>query len=301
MKELLKNKQLTNILLDSLPHPTMLIRRDKIILAANRIAREVGAKVGGYCWRDFGQSKHIPEDHKRYINQHKDQIPPGGTKCTFCLSDEAFEKNKPTCRPEIEAFGGLWEAWWVPIESNLYFHYAINISEIKRAKNKLQKAHDELERRVEERTGELKIKSENLEETNTALKVLLKQREKDRIELEEKVLSNVREMVAPFLSKLKKTRLDAGQMDYINVLESNLNDIISPFSQRLSFKHLNLTPSEIQTANLIKQGKTSKQIANMLHLSPRTIESHRRNIRDKLGIKNKKANLRTYLLSIQNT
>jgi DNA-binding CsgD family transcriptional regulator len=217
------------------------------------------------------------------------------------FSDEAFEKNKPTCRPEIEAFGGLWEAWWVPIESNLYFHYAINISEIKRAKNKLQKAHDELERRVEKRTRELKIKRENLEETNTALKVLLKQREKDRIELEEKVLSNVRKMVAPFLSKLKKTRLDAGQMDYINVLESNLNDIISPFSQKLSFKHLNLTPSEIQIANLIKQGKTSKQIATTLHLSSRTIESHRRNIRDKLGIKNKKANLRTYLLSIQNT
>lgn len=175
----------------------------------------------------------------------------------------------------------------------------IDISERKRVEEALQKAHDELERRVEKRTRELEIKTSNLEKVNTALKVLLKQRENDRTELEDKVLFNIKELVTPFLNKLKKTNLDAGQMDYVNVLESNLNNIISPFVRRLSLNHLKLTPSEIQIANLVKQGMTSKQIAKMFNLSRRTIETHRRNIRDKIGLKSKKANLRTYLLSTE--
>jgi len=175
----------------------------------------------------------------------------------------------------------------------------IDISERKLVEEALQKAHDELEHQVEKRTRELEIKTSNLEEVNTALKVLLKQRENDRTELEEKVLFNIKELVTPFLNKLKKTNLEAGQMDYANVIESNLNDIISPFVRRLSLSHLKLTPSEIQIANLVKQGMTSKQIAKMFNLSRRTIEAHRKNIRNKLGLKSTKANLRTYLLSAE--
>lgn len=174
-----------------------------------------------------------------------------------------------------------------------------DITERSWAEKALREAYDKLEERVENRTRELKSKTKNLEEVNTALKVLLKQRENDRTELEEKILFNVKEMITPFLNQLKKTNLDGVQMDYVNVLESNLNEIISPFFQRLSINHLKLTPSEIQIANFVKQGKTSKQIARMLNLSSRTIETHRKNIREKLGIKSQKANLRSYLLSIQ--
>jgi DNA-binding NarL/FixJ family response regulator len=162
---------------------------------------------------------------------------------------------------------------------------------------KLQEAHDMLEQRVEERTQELRLKSESLEEMNTALKVLLKKREEDKNELEEKVIYNVKEMVQPFLEKLGRTRLDDRQRTFLEILESNLNDIVAPFAKKLSTRYLNLTPSEIQIANLVKHGKTTKEIAELLHLSTRTIESHRDSIRKKLGIKNQKANLRTHLMS----
>lgn len=169
----------------------------------------------------------------------------------------------------------------------------------KNMERKLQEAHDLLEQRVEERTQELQMKSENLEEMNTALKVLLKKREEDKFELEEKVIYNIKEMVQPFLEKLGRTRLDDRQRTFLEILESNLDDIVSPFARKLSTRYLNLTPSEIQIANLVKQGKTTKEIAELLSLSTRTIESHRDSIRKKLGIKNQKANLRTHLMSFE--
>jgi DNA-binding NarL/FixJ family response regulator len=162
---------------------------------------------------------------------------------------------------------------------------------------KLKEAHDMLERRVEERTRELRIKSENLEEMNTALKVLLKKREEDKNELEEKVIYNVKELILPFLEKLKRSKLDHRQQTCVDIIASNLNDIVAPFAKTLSTRYLNLTPSEIQIANLVKHGKTTKDIADLLNLSTRTIESHRDSIRQKLGIKNKRANLRTHLMS----
>jgi len=129
------------MLLDSLPHPAMLIKNDKTILAANRIAREEGAKVGCICWRDFLQSEYIPEDHKRYINQHKGSIPPGGTQCTFCKADQVLETNEPV-NQVVEIFEELWDTHWVPLEDDLYLHYAINISEHKRAEEALKKSEE---------------------------------------------------------------------------------------------------------------------------------------------------------------
>jgi len=145
---------------------------------------------------------------------------------------------------------------------------------------------------------ELEIKTRNLEEANTALKVLLKRRDEDKRELEDKVLFNMKELALPYLEKLKAGGLDGRQTSYLSILESNLEEIISPFSYSLSSRYLNLTPAEIQVANLIKQGKTAKEIAEFLNVSTRTIGFHRANIREKIGIKNKKANLRAHLLSL---
>jgi PAS domain S-box-containing protein len=148
------------------------------------------------------------------------------------------------------------------------------------------------------REEELKKRTESLSDVNTALEVLLRKREADRLEVEEKLLSNIKSLILPYLEKLKTSRLDDRQQIYLNLVEANLNELISPLSRRMSRYYLNFTPLEIQVANLVKEGKTTKDIAIILGLSIRTIEAVRYTIRRKLGIKKKRSNLRSYLLSI---
>jgi len=155
------------------------------------------------------------------------------------------------------------------------------------------------EKALKAREKELETKTSNLEEVNTALNVLLNKRDDDKTEFEESVLSNVRTLIEPYLAKLQNSNLSQGQETLINILESNLNEIVSQFSHKLTSKYINLTHAEIQVANLVKHGKSTKEIAGLLSLSYKTIEVHRTNIRRKIGIKNKKANLRTFLLSYQ--
>jgi PAS domain S-box-containing protein len=154
------------------------------------------------------------------------------------------------------------------------------------------------EEALEKRDKELEIKSRFLAEANTALKVLLKKREEDKVELERNVLSNIGEIILPYVKELKKTTLTVSQSVCIDTIETNITNIISPFLRNITLKHFNLTPKEFQVANLVKEGKTTKEIANFLNISTGAIDFHRNSIRKKLGLNNKKANLRSYLLSL---
>jgi PAS domain S-box-containing protein len=149
-----------------------------------------------------------------------------------------------------------------------------------------------------ERGKELENKSHELEEVNAALKVLLKHREEDKKEFEEKVIANVKKLVFPYLEKLYNSRLNDRQKVYLNIAKSNLEDIVAPFLRQLPLKFSDLTPGEIQVAGLVKDGKTTKEIADLLNSSAGAVNFHRNNIRKKLGLRNTKTNLRSFLLPL---
>ncbi len=195
----------------------------------------------------------------------------------------------------------------VELELNRYRHHLEELvsertAELAETNIRLEQEIEErkkAERALRKREKELQAQSHHLEEVNTALKVLLKQREEDKKELGEIVLRNVQELVQPYLQKMISNRLSSQQRTLAHILETNLGNIISPFINKLTSGLSHLTPVEIRVAGLVKDGMTNKEIAEALLVSKNTILFHRHNLRDKLGIKNKKINLRSHLLAME--
>ena len=149
-----------------------------------------------------------------------------------------------------------------------------------------------------EKEKELENQAQHLEKMNTALKVLLAHRDEEIKKIEENMLANVGKLIMPYIEKMEGRRIDASNGGYLSIIKSNLLDLVSPFANRLSSKLLNLTPKEIQIADLIKKEKTSKEIGTLMNLSLHAISFHRNNIRKKLGLVNKDINLTSYLQSL---
>lgn len=162
-----------------------------------------------------------------------------------------------------------------------------DITELKLAEAALRKSEAQLRQQKIE-----------LEEANIALKVLLKQREGDKSDLEKKVITNIKEMVMPYVEKLKRVHLKPKDKATVAIIESQLRDVISPMMQNLANASIILTPQEIQVASLVKDGRGSKEIAVILNVSETTVHFHRKNLRRKLGLSNLPKNLRSYLISI---
>ena len=202
-----------------------------------------------------------------------------------------------------------------------------DVTERKKCEDELREAKGMLEQQVQERTAELIMKNRQLEadmeerktyeqrlqtkrrkleqdakqltQLNAALKVLLKQRDTDKREVEEKILLNVKELVLPHLEKMKKRNLDQKSLSDLKIMEANLNNIISSFTHKLLSKFIVLTPKEIQIANMIREGRATKEIAEIMSVSLSAIKLHRYHIRNKLGLIDQKVNLRSYLFSLQ--
>lgn len=145
---------------------------------------------------------------------------------------------------------------------------------------------------------DLKRFARSLEEANTALRVLMNSKDHDQKILQDKLKVNINDLVIPYLKKLKKSDLDPYQKKCLSELENNLSDVLSPFLTNFLSAHQNLTPHEIQIADLIRRGKGTKEIADILNASANTIATHRNNIRKKLNLRNAKINLRSHLQSL---
>lgn len=140
-----------------------------------------------------------------------------------------------------------------------------------------------------------RARTQELMESNAALKELTKQIEQERKAFEGRVLSDFRKLILPYIGKIRNSDKEADTAIYLDTLELNLKTVISSFSTEPSLGFADLTQKEKQIANLINEGKGSAEIAKILNMSRETIKSHRQNIRRKLGIKGGKANLKSFI------
>jgi len=145
---------------------------------------------------------------------------------------------------------------------------------------------------------DFRLLQQEYEEMKATLKVLLKQREKEKDEYEGKILLDIKNHILPCVNKLRKGQLDSDGVAHINILETHLNNIMSSFSDKMTSKYLNMTHKELQVAIFIKAGKSTKEIAHLMNVSIRAIDIHRYNIRRKLGLNKKRVNLYFHLNSL---
>lgn len=155
----------------------------------------------------------------------------------------------------------------------------------------LYRLKQQLQLQVEEKTRELA-------ETLTALRVLMTQQQNDSKETEKNILNNINSLVIPYAQRLQKTPMNENQLNIVEMLIANLKQVSESLINNHDLLQHKLTPVEIQVANLIKEGKQTKEIASLLNLSDLTISTHRKNIRKKLGIKDRKLSLNAYLSAL---
>lgn len=140
----------------------------------------------------------------------------------------------------------------------------------------------------------LRAQKDELEKKNTTLSELLRQIEIEKNQIKRNVISNVEGLLLPLLEKIKPEASQEG-IKYLTLLKQNLTDLTSSFGYRVLDPGLNLTPREIGICNMIKSGLSSREISELLNLSRKTVDRHRDNVRKKLGLSNRKINLRTFL------
>ena len=160
------------------------------------------------------------------------------------------------------------------------------------------RTHLRLQALIEHLEGKVRHQTENLAGVNQALKAILDQREMEKRSIEQTMVANLKRYVFPYLDELERSRIGDDKKSFVTVIRTNIEQLIAPVSRRLSGAYLDLTPTEIKVADLIRQNKRTKFIAESLNTSPSTVEKHRNKIRKKFNILHKKVNLTTYLNSL---
>ncbi len=178
--------------------------------------------------------------------------------------------------------------------------YSAEVIEIKGIKRLLSTAIDISERKqqqveIQKKQDELEAHTLKLEQMNTALNVLMDHRDTEKRNRENEIIENFKKLIFPYFDLPIKDKSQEEASLIFNILNRNIREILFKGNESINAISSNLTPLEIQVANLIRESKSTKEIANILQTSVRTIYFHRENIRKKLNLTGDKINLKSFL------
>jgi len=113
------------------------------------------------------------------------------------------------------------------------------------------------------------------------------------------LISYFRTTIFPLLELLKKENLNHPALKILELIKEKLENITVLAKQNFSNPFLNLTAIEAQIAILVKEGLSSKEIAQILNLSKDSVDFYRKRIRKKLGLKGSKVSLKNYFQTLE--
>jgi DNA-binding CsgD family transcriptional regulator len=149
---------------------------------------------------------------------------------------------------------------------------------------------------LQETNQQLTLERKALQESNTALRIVMARIEQEKQEIRRDIKTNVEKILMPILQALSR-QVSPIQAKYVEMLQTNLEEIASPFISHLSLSYHSMTPTEIAICNMIRNDMRTKEIAEVRSVSEATINRHREKIRRKLNITNQDVNLATFLQS----
>lgn len=214
--------------------------------------------------------------------------------------DGFFRKYPPGSVVEAAPFGdGLFFSLSVTSLSAVslasageYLVLLTNITPLVRQREQLEEA---VARHIQAQLQE----KQRLEEMNITLRTVLSSIHSERDRRCEELSDHLRHFLLPALRQLTREQepasrqavIDIIRQDVEQVLENVLHDERSPAETGLR----KLTLTELKICRLIQAGHSSKEIAALLHISPETVQTHRKNIRRKLGVRGRDAQLAVHL------
>jgi PAS domain S-box-containing protein len=261
-------------LMNACPDTAVLLDLDGTIKAANSVAAQsfemqIGQFIGSNTW------EILPAEVAKTRKSKIEQVIRTGKPLTFEDKRDGHVFDN-TVYPVLDNEGKVIQA----------AIYGKDITRFREAMDSLISKEKQLQGTTHE-----------IEETKTALSVLLRRHNEERIDLEERVLSSVQNLIRPQIEDLRKTLNNREQEDRLKNLEAGVDMLITPFARDLSSEPFKLTPMEIRVAALVKAGMTNIEMAKRLGVSKNTILSHRFNIRTKLRIRGKDIDLKSHLLT----
>lgn len=287
------------------------------VLFVNRTAREIfgGNLIGQVCYEVFSSR--------------------GTGPCPFCANGRLLDEKGKIAPPVVQEIQDpTADRWYKRVDRAIRWRggrwvrmgITFDVTEAKRLAAELGRTREELQMReakwsleqeagrcrvqvelearrlaekgLKSREKELRKRTRRLGEVTTALNVVLERMEEEKRHLERQLMANVNRLVIPHIEKIRKEGSASSRAAHLEIIEKNLKNIFLPSLSRLSLQSLALTSREIQVANLVREGMTSKEISHTLGISKSVVDFHRDHIRGKLGLKNKRGNLRSYMLSL---
>ncbi|TXE09953.1 LuxR family transcriptional regulator [Seonamhaeicola algicola] len=157
--------------------------------------------------------------------------------------------------------------------------------ELKELENKAQLTrfnNDKLKQDIEAKNRELSISTINIIKKNEFLNNLKKELKKDN--------TNIKQIVRIIDKNLNNT-------DDWQLFEEAFNNADKDFLKKIKEKHPELTPNDLRLCTYLRLNLSSKEIAPLLNISPRSVEVKRYRLRKKMNLPHE-SNLTDYILEI---